>query len=41
MHGAVKDSEDDELDITAIPDVEDMLSACFGHVAIDKESEII
>jgi len=37
---AVKDSED-ELDETAIPDVEDMLSACCGLVVIDKESEII
>ena len=37
---AVKDSED-ELDETAIPDAEDMLSACCGLVVIDKDSEII
>ena len=37
---AVKDSED-ELDETAIPDAEDMLSVCCGLVVIDKESEII
>jgi len=37
---AVKDGED-ELDETAIPDAEDMLSACYGLVVIDKKSEII
>jgi len=37
---AVKDSED-KLDEAAIPDVEDMLSACCGLVVIDEESEII
>jgi hypothetical protein len=37
---AVKDSED-ELDEAAIPDAEDMFSACCGLVVIDKESEII
>ena len=37
---AVKDSED-MFDETAIPDVEDMLSACCGLVVIDKESEVI
>jgi hypothetical protein len=30
-----------KLDETAIPDAEDILSACYGLVVIDKESEVI
>ena len=37
---AVRDSEDG-IDEPAIPDAGDMLSACCGLIAIDKESEII
>ena len=37
---AVKDSED-ELNETAVPDTEHMLSACCRLVVIDKKSEII